>query len=461
MEKLSLRKQLNIIKLYFSGLSYREIAAKVAVSTGAVANVITDLKAGNYPEVGDVSDQVEMLKELATEVTKSGVTIGEAVTGVIIVSSLKELGLEPADIPRCVSLYKTLAPTGAETQVFVKAAMEYEKVIQKTGLSVEELEKKVKSLEEASNRLEPIAAKVLELQEEIEELGMKKGNLTDEVAEFEKRQNILAASVKEKEQREGDISTRIAHLEDRLQADDERLTVARKDLKTLSEIGISLTALSGIAERLKGVAHRHGIDPKALYNRLLTELEQLDKGLRLETLIRKKRSELHKVEVAICKAEEKLAMLINQTQQLRQEISSLKIQIADERERVSAELRTIVATAQNVVAELKQDLSKGVQGGLDELARLKNEALEAGKELGQIEAMIKNNTWLEDILSLFKCEDKIAASQVRVVVLILLKNTVAWLERNHPGDVKFHLLKTALANLILELEQWKPQVNST
>jgi DNA-directed RNA polymerase specialized sigma24 family protein len=44
MEKLSPRKQLTIIKLYFSGLSYREIAGKAGVSTGVVANVIADLR---------------------------------------------------------------------------------------------------------------------------------------------------------------------------------------------------------------------------------------------------------------------------------------------------------------------------------------------------------------------------------------------------------------------------------
>lgn len=459
MEKLSLRKRLNIIKLYFSGLSYRDIAAKVTVSTGAVANVITDLKAGNYPELGDVSDQVEMLKELAAEVTKSGITIGEAMTGVTVVSSLKELGLEPTDIPRCVSLYKTLAPTGAETQAFVKAAIEFEKIIQKTGLSVEDLDKKVKSLEEASNRMEPMAAKVLELQEEIEQMETKKDNLTDEVAEFEKRQNVLAASVQEKEQREGDISNRIAQLEHRLQSDDERLTIARKDLKTLSEIGISLTELSGIAERLKGVAHRHDIDPKALYNRLLTELEQLDKGLKLETLILKKRSELHKLEVAISKAEEKLTILSSQNQQLRQEISSLKIQIADEREKVSTELEAITATAHNTVLELRQDLGKGVRESLNEVANLKNEALQTGREIGQLETRIGNTTWLEDILSLMKGEDQFNEIKVRVVILQMLEQMSTWLERNYPSDVNLYMLKTTITNLILELQKWKPKVN--
>jgi DNA-directed RNA polymerase specialized sigma24 family protein len=68
MEKLSLRKQQNIIRLFFGGLSYRDIARKTGVSTGAIANVISELKAGIYPELSDAADQVDMLKELAIEV---------------------------------------------------------------------------------------------------------------------------------------------------------------------------------------------------------------------------------------------------------------------------------------------------------------------------------------------------------------------------------------------------------
>jgi AcrR family transcriptional regulator len=163
MEKLSIRKQLNIIRLYFSGLSYREIAAKAGVSVGAVTNVTADLKAGNYPEVGDVSERVDLLKELAAEVRKSRLTVGEAVTGITIVNSVKELGLEPGDIPQYVSLCKTLTPGGIETQAFVKAAMEYRDVLERTSLSVDEMEKKVRSLEETANQLEPTAKKALDL----------------------------------------------------------------------------------------------------------------------------------------------------------------------------------------------------------------------------------------------------------------------------------------------------------
>jgi predicted nucleic acid-binding Zn-ribbon protein len=461
MEKLSTRKQLNIIRLYFSGLSYREIAAKVGASVGTVNNIITDLRAGNYPEVGDVSEQVDVLKELAAEVRKSRLTVGEAVTGITIVNSLKELGLEPGDIPQYVSLCKALTPGSVETQEFVKAAMEYREVLQRTGLSVDEMEKKVRTLEEASSQLEPMAKKALELQGEIEELERNKGCLTDEMAGLEGHRNMLTESIKEKEQREEDLSTRIAHLEERLQFDEERLAGARKDLKTLSCIGISFDELSGFTERLKGVAHRHGIDPKTLYGRLLTELEQLDKGLSLETLVQTRQLELSKIEGALSKAQEKSAVLDNQNQQLQQELSSLKAQIADERNSIVKELRTVNTTAQNTVVALKQDLSKGIQEGLDEVARLAKESLEAGKEFGKLEAMIKSNAWFEDILSLLRGEDNVTASQVRVVALILLKSIVAWLERNYPRDMSLHLLRTIIANVVVELERWKPQVSST
>ena len=51
MQKLSLRKQLAIVRLYLGGLSYDEIATKAAVSKGTVANVVADLKAGQILDV--------------------------------------------------------------------------------------------------------------------------------------------------------------------------------------------------------------------------------------------------------------------------------------------------------------------------------------------------------------------------------------------------------------------------
>lgn len=460
MEKLSIRKQLNIIRLFFGGLSYREIAGKAGASVGAVSNVIADLKAGNYPEVGDVSEQVDMLKELAAEVRKSRLTVGEAVIGITIVNSLKELGLEPGDILQYVSLCKALTTGGIETQAFVKAAMEYQDVLQRTGLGVEEMDKKVRNLEEASSQLEPLAKKTLDLQAELADLEVKKEGLADETAGLERHSQTLAESVKEREQREGELSARIAYLEERLQADDERLAVARKDLKALSAIGMSFDGLSGFTERLKGVAHRHGVDSKALNGRLLTELEQLDEGLGLEVLVQARQRQLNKIEGTIIKAQEKSAVLDNQSRQLQQQLSSFKEQIADERNTVVKELKAVNSMARNTVTELKHDLGIGIQECQEKIAVLTKDIFEAGTEFGQMEAMVKRNAWIEDILSLLRGEDNPTLSQVRVVGLILLKSITAWLERRYASDMSLYSLRTMIANLITELERWKPQVNS-
>ncbi|GAI97746.1 unnamed protein product, partial [marine sediment metagenome] len=67
MEKLSLKKNLFVIRLYFEGLSYDEIAAKAGVGKGTVTNVITELKAGRFPELGDLSEQIDSFRELKGE----------------------------------------------------------------------------------------------------------------------------------------------------------------------------------------------------------------------------------------------------------------------------------------------------------------------------------------------------------------------------------------------------------
>ena len=54
MDRLSPKKKVAVVRDYLSGLSYDEIAAKHGVSKGTVSNVVADLKAGRFPEVGDV-----------------------------------------------------------------------------------------------------------------------------------------------------------------------------------------------------------------------------------------------------------------------------------------------------------------------------------------------------------------------------------------------------------------------
>ena len=102
MDKLTTQKKLNIIRLYFTGLSYDEIAVKTGISTGSITNIITDLKAGRIPEAADVVEQVELLRELSTDLKHSNLTLGQCVIGIVVLNRIKECGLD-------TSRHRTLA----------------------------------------------------------------------------------------------------------------------------------------------------------------------------------------------------------------------------------------------------------------------------------------------------------------------------------------------------------------
>ena len=65
MEKLSIQKHTAIVRLYLNGLPYSQIVAKTGVAKGTVANVIADLKAGQFPDAQLPAEQIELLHELA------------------------------------------------------------------------------------------------------------------------------------------------------------------------------------------------------------------------------------------------------------------------------------------------------------------------------------------------------------------------------------------------------------
>ena len=455
MEKLSLRKQAMIVRLYLHGLSYGEIAAKVGVSKGTVANVITELKAGRFPEAGDVSDQIELLRELAVDLRKSGLTPGRSLADSTVLSRLLELGLEPADIERFAALCKTLTPE-TDTQSFVKAALDLATLEERTGLSFHDLEEKAHDLEQAVADLEPLAQQVQEYREQLKELSEQRQRLTDEVTELEKRLQSLSPKVKDNEKRETELFHRVQELEQRAQAADERLTTTRKDLRVLAELGLPPNDLSGFTQRLCGIAQRYGINPGVLCEWLLHELEQLEKGLSLKLLFRKEQQELGKTKQSQDKAQEELAALKAAIQKLRQEQASLRSIITEERKHISKETQAIIMLARNTATRLSQQLGNSVEEAIREVQKLKNQALEVGSELGRCQALVEVNEWLRQLLALVRGDGNVTGNQVRVVGLALLRGVSAWLNQQ-PDEIRaLSQLKVRITDTIEELERWRP-----
>jgi cell division septum initiation protein DivIVA len=279
--------------------------------------------------------------------------------------------------------------------------------------------------------------------------------MTEKVTTLEERNEILENNVKCKEQREAELSGRVIELEDRAQSADERLATARKDLKTLSNIGISLDSLSGFAERVKGIAQRHNIRPEDLSSRLLSELEQLNKGIGLETILQDKENEIRKLEDIILEKKDKAAEITSANETLRQEQSSLRASLLEERRHIITDIKGINAVAKVAIAQLKEDLSAGIRESTAEVNKLGDQALEIGKELGRFDETVKSNQWLITLKGLVK-GGSIDPSEVRQIGILVLRGIQTCLATDNSDYGSPSLLELEIENLIKEFMRWKP-----
>jgi predicted nucleic acid-binding Zn-ribbon protein len=454
MEKITTTKRLTIVKQYLSGLSYDEIAAKSGVSKGAVANIITELKAGKFPEAADAAEHIEQLRELSRELKRLKLSPGQCATGFILLTRINECGLDPADIDRWPLILKSVG-NEEEAQEFVRLVYSIQEVQKRTGLTLNALDDKARELERKAADLEPMSRQREDCRKQVAELTKQRGELASAAANLEEKYKLLNPRVKDLEKREQDLSRRIVDMEPRAQKAETTLTALNKDIQRLQDTGLPFEELAEFSQRVQVVAQHHNIKPAELSGRLLRELETLDKGLGLEALIQSRQQELDKKEQAVDATKQESETIKAVVSSLKQEKTSLEASIKETREKVNREIAKITPAAQDTIDRLVKELRRGHDEALAEVHRLKDEALEVGKEVGRYEGILQVNEWLNELLALVRGEESLEGKRVRVIVLLVLRGAAAWLKHNKGENLVFSPLLSTAESLIRELEQWK------
>jgi hypothetical protein len=454
MEKITTTKRLTIVKQYLSGLSYDEIAAKSGVSKGAVANIITELKAGKFPEAADATEHIEQLRELSRELKRLKLSPGQCATGLILLTQINECGLDPADIDRWPLILKS-AGNEEEVQEFVRLVYSIQEVQKRTGLTLNALDDKARELERKAADLEPMSRQREDCRKQVAELTKQRGELASAAASLEEKYKLLNPRVKDLEKREQDLSRRIEDMEPRAERAKTTLNTLDKEMQRLQDTGLPFEELAEFSQRVQVVVQHHNIKPAELSGRLLRELETLDKGLGLEALIQSRQQELDKKEQAVDAAKQESETIKAVVSSLKQEKTSLEASIKETREKVSREIAKITPVAQDTIDRLVKELRRGHDEALAEVHRLKDEALEVGKEVGRHEGILQVNEWLNELLALVRGEESLEGKRVRVIVLLVLRGAAAWLKHNKGENLVFSPLLSTAESLIRELEQWK------
>ena len=454
MERLSAKKKLAVVRQYLSGLSYDEIAAKSGVSKGTVANVVAELKAGRFPEAADVAEQIEQLRELSLDLKRLKLTPGQCAAGLIVLTRINECGLDPTDIGRWPPILKS-AGTEDEARELVRLIYSIEEVQRRTGLSLEALDNKVHELERKAADLEPMSRKLEDCKKQVAELTNRREELASAVANLEEKYKLLNPRVKDLEKREQDLSRRIRDMEPRAQKAETTLSTLNNEMQRLQDIGLHFEELGEFNQRLQVIAHHHPIKPAELRSRLLHELETLDKGLGLETLIQSRQQELEEREQAVATAKQESETTKAVVESLKQEKASLEASIRETKKRVSREIAKITPVARDTINKLVEELRHGFSEAVAEVHQLRDEAMKVGKEVGRYEGMLEVNQWLNELLALMRGEESIEGRRVRVVALSVIRGVAVWLKRHSSESFTLSSLSSATDKLVRELEQWK------
>ena len=280
MELLSTKKRLQVIQLYFSGISFDQISLKTGVSKGSVTNIVNELKAGNFPEAADLTDQIQTLRDLAVDLEKLKLTAAKSAVGIALLKRTYELNLDPADMERWPLLLNSIKSQD-DAQALIDVAYIVRGIQQETGLSLPALEDKVNNLGEKAKELETTTKKIGEVKDELNDLSKKKKDLNGDVSSLEKHYLWLMPRVQELEKREKTLLDRYESRSVEAEKADEILKTLKLETKKLVKTGLTVPGLADFNRKLETVAKHHGLKPLAVRERLLRELKYLEKGVGL------------------------------------------------------------------------------------------------------------------------------------------------------------------------------------
>lgn len=455
MEEIPVSKKIKIIQLYLDSRSTRDIAAQVGVSVGTVANVIADLKNGRLPQVRDPADQIQMARELRADLKAQNLTLEQAVMGSALLGRLLEQEVEPAELGRCLDFWRRMA-ADHEAQDVAQAAFRLDDACQRTGLDPEALVERVESLQKDVARLEALKQELRPTEKELQRLQERRATSSAEMDRLEKETKCRQQSVDRLERREEALATRVANWEKRTTEAEERLAVAQSGITLLAELGLAPDELPGFAQRVAAVARKHNLKPPALLERLLSELEQLDKGLRLDSQIKAKRAQLLEVTRAVQNDQEVVDRLRSEIEELRRQRADIQGQIAAGQALLTGELNSDISELRAAGSNMHQALSTASDQVSAEMQKIADQALQVGQELGRYDATIRQNQLMAILATLLTSPEEVKARDAQFVWLWVLRRLRDWARMQEGLTTGLYMLVSHLESVISDLESWKP-----
>ena len=425
MERLTGKKRSAVIRLYFSGLAYDQVALKAGVAKGSVVNVVSQLKAGQSSEIGDLGEQVEELRELAVDLHRLKLTAGDALVGISMFRHVRALGVEPAEVSRWAAMCRELDGHKLDLKAFVGAALTAHETLIRTGFTPQELEERVEAKETDLRRLETKTKALKNLEDGVQKLEKQKRALHEDIEELEAKRIPLALMVGQREMREARLAERVEDLEGKAHAAENKIAAARRDLRDFAELGLSQEDLRALLFGITRMTVAFKASSDRVKQLLFGGLETVGAGLRLDKELERRKAELQGISTACRKASAEKAALDD----------------------------SILILERNHALSLQQlqDIS---HSALRDIEQLSGQALAVGRSIGSLESTVQNHRWITALDALLRGDPEINLADLRIALIGILRAMVLLIEHTSAQTSMPILFKPTLSSLLGEVERW-------
>lgn len=278
MRELAAQQKSMVIKLFLEGCSYDEIARKLGIAKGSIANIVEEIRTGSLPLPNEIAGYVDDLRKIAVDMKKNNTNVSALMPYLMIHNKLKSTGISNHQIESWIDICRKIASEDVPNRQFVEAALELARLTSKTGMSHESfIRDYAKKLEE----LKSTKCKTVKYKKQVGEL---RRNLTKQrrhnircIQSLEKELAVATENhYKSKERMRADLNKHLA--ENKLSWEKVDTVIAILD-KKLSEAGLTQAQVEELSKKIAAAGYlsatisRQEVQSK----QLSSELENLSK----------------------------------------------------------------------------------------------------------------------------------------------------------------------------------------
>lgn len=302
--EISPDKRVEVLKLYFEGFAYDEIARRTGAAKGSVAAIVQEMRDGRFPQFELGTHLVSELRDLTVGLRKVGIAASEASLFFALVKKFIGLGVEPAHLESWVRMCRAIPEGGFPRSRIIVAAVKlaeleqegsgYEQTLERLASSSAELKRlQEKMTKQSAEETElqrrkdellqvnhSLEAESVRLQKELDSMTAKTKQAESRCHDLEERSRQYRRMIDQLEARKGELTGKVSQLEERVLALSNEVTNKAETLQELDGLGFSQSDLGKLKGRLSDIAQRHG--KEEVDGRFFGYLETYDALLSME-----------------------------------------------------------------------------------------------------------------------------------------------------------------------------------